>query len=208
MTSLRTLIPSVSLMVLATLACVGLVGCSDSDDARPLTILSADSDSNPSGEDEVEAVAEPPVEAEVAPAAMAEPTLEVEAEVVPTEILPRLTVVSGAIGMGVEKRVPIDVGTVFDTDAGTLVAHVGVRNLDSPSQIQMIWKRDGVVSSSMSLDVGVSPRWRTWSKKRIRSWDTGEWTVEVRDAEGDLLKTMEFEVVEAQLDDDEFGCSQ
>lgn len=44
------------------------------------------------------------------------------------------------------------------------------------------------------LDVKSSPRWRTWSSKKIHSSQTGEWTVRAVKSDGSIVETISFTV--------------
>ena len=105
-----------------------------------------------------------------------------------------LEIVDDAIATGVVKREPVGVSAHFGDDAGVLWAWVQVRNLKAPSQVTMVWRHEGEVRSRVTLDVGVSPRWRTWSRKSVGAKDHGEWTVEVLSPDGETLRTLKFEL--------------
>jgi hypothetical protein len=53
--------------------------------------------------------------------------------------------------------------------------------------VTLVWKLDGTEVTRQSLDVGRSPRWRTWGSCGTRKAHTIE--VEILDAEGHSLKT-------------------
>ncbi|MGM0576167.1 MAG: DUF2914 domain-containing protein [Myxococcota bacterium] len=131
------------------------------------------------------AVATPePVVAE----AEAEPSPEQEAR---TEA-PR--VVDAALCLDVERREPVGVGTDFGDDVERLTAWVKVDNPGAPTTVTMIWRHEGEERARLTLDVGTSPGWRTWSRKHVRPGDTGDWAVEVRDEDGRTLRTVAFRV--------------
>ncbi len=106
----------------------------------------------------------------------------------------RVRIVDSAIATSVEQRVPTGLGEVFGTEVGTVWAWIAVENLGEPTNVTMVWRRDDKVRSSLELSVGTSRRWRTWSRNRIRKFDAGEWTVDMYDAEGNLLDTLEFTI--------------
>lgn len=109
-----------------------------------------------------------------------------------------LEIVDDAVATGVVKREPVGVSAHFGDDEGMLWAWVQVRNLKAPSQVTMVWRHEGKVRSRVTLDVGVSPRWRTWSRKSVGAKDHGEWTVEVLSPAGETLRTLTFEVSPAK----------
>jgi hypothetical protein len=47
--------------------------------------------------------------------------------------------------------------------------------------------------AAVELNVGGSP-WRTWSSKTIDPSWTGAWTVEIKDAQGTILQTLNFQI--------------
>ncbi len=114
--------------------------------------------------------------------------------VVVPEVKPRVEIVEAAIALGVEDRVPQGVGELFSTEADKVWAWVKVKNAGAPTTITMVWRKGEEVAWQLSLDVGSSSGWRTWSRKTVRKWDVGEWTVDIFDANGLRVHTLDFEV--------------
>jgi hypothetical protein len=75
-----------------------------------------------------------------------------------------------------------------------------VKNLGEASTITMIWKKNGKTKLSVTLPVGRSYGWKTWSKKGIGKNDAGVWTVEVTDTNGTVLQTLSATVTAAAGD--------
>ena len=136
----------------------------------------------------------------------APPNIEVERPMKAAEVetnkpatapsIPRgeLAIVSSSIATAIEARAPQGTAETFNKDVGAVWAWVKVRNKAGLRHITMLWKKGDKVKSRVTLRVGKSPGWRTWSKKRISGRDVGSWTVEVQDEDGGLLETMAFEV--------------
>lgn len=106
-----------------------------------------------------------------------------------------LAVVDSAVATGVVKRVPQGADDTFEANVGTLWGYIKVKNTEAPSQVTMVWKREGKVRTKIDVSVGVSPGWRTWSRQQIRPRDAGRWTVETFAADGTLLDSMAFDVL-------------
>lgn len=141
----------------------------------------------------VERAPEPePVVEVTAPAPVVAPVAPQPADVVTPAS--ELTVVEAALATGVESRQPVGVSASFDTATEKVWAWVKVENRQAPTTVTMVWKQGDRVRSTVELHVGTSPRWRTWSRRRVGARDVGPWTVEVRDAEDRLLETLRFEV--------------
>ncbi len=112
-----------------------------------------------------------------------------EGEVVVSE----LKVTKAAICRGVSEREPVESDTVFSSDIERVFCFTKIEGADTPTTIFHVWKYGDKEMASVELDVR-SPSWRTWSSKRIISSWIGQWSVDIRNAEGETLKTLEFEI--------------
>lgn len=70
-------------------------------------------------------------------------------------------------------------------------------------RIQHVWIHEGKEVVSVGLTIGGS-HWRTYSRKTMHPGSTGEWVVEARDADGEVLSRGEFRCV-APDDDSRSG---
>ncbi len=95
------------------------------------------------------------------------------------------------IAIDVGERQPTGEGTEFPADVGELVAWTRVTGLANTT-VRHVWRHQGH-EEVIELSVGGSP-WRTWSRRTIPAEWTGAWTVEVLDAQGNVLATAEFTV--------------
>ena len=93
------------------------------------------------------------------------------------------------IAIDVVERRPTGEGTEFSTNVGELVAWTRVTGLANTT-VRHVWRHQGH-EEVIELSVGGSP-WRTWSRRTIPAEWTGAWTVEVLDAQGNVLTTGEF----------------
>ena len=64
---------------------------------------------------------------------------------------------------------------------------------DEEREITHVWYWNGDVAGSYTLPVK-GARWRTYSKKFIAKDMKGRWRVEAKDAEGNLLKALDFKI--------------
>jgi len=96
------------------------------------------------------------------------------------------------VGTSIEKRSVVGMATQFPADVGKLIAFTKVRGAGS-STITHRWIYAGETALEVKLPVGGSP-WRVWSEKNIRKGQEGDWKVEVIDAGGKVLKTIDFKV--------------
>jgi len=121
------------------------------------------------------------------------------------EVDGELGVVASAMALGVEKRVPLGVGSKFSADAEKIWAFIKVKNKNAPTKLRMVWKRHGKQRMAVDLRVGKSSGWRTWSYKRIAKQDAGKWTVDVLTQDGKTLHSMDFEVAPSSAKTDIAG---
>ncbi|MFQ6071026.1 MAG: DUF2914 domain-containing protein, partial [Candidatus Aminicenantales bacterium] len=64
-----------------------------------------------------------------------------------------------------------------------------------PVEITHIWYWKETERARVTLPVE-SPNWRTWSSKIIQEHEVGEWHVDIIGPEGNVLKTVTFEILE------------
>jgi len=63
---------------------------------------------------------------------------------------------------------------------------VEVKNTKAPTHVTLVWKLDGKEVTRQSLDVGISPAWKTWGSAPLRGAKSIE--VDVLDESGNVLK--------------------
>lgn len=103
------------------------------------------------------------------------------------------TVEEFEFGTAVENREIVNPSTSFPADVGQVYCFTLIEGADSETTVTHIWYLDGVEMATVDLPVRGSS-WRTWSTKTIFSDWTGEWSVDVLDAEGSLLMSKSFTV--------------
>jgi len=105
----------------------------------------------------------------------------------------QLGVSVAAICKSVVDREPVDAGISFAATVGKLYCFTKIIGAESPTQIAHVWYFDGNERARVDLAVNAAS-WRTFSSKIIQPHELGAWRVDVMDAEGNVLKTLEFEV--------------
>ncbi len=104
-----------------------------------------------------------------------------------------LVVARAAICTGIEEREPAGADTVFSKDVGKLYCFTQVEGARDSTYIEHVWYHKDREMARVKLAIR-SPRWRTWSSKKISEEWTGVWSVEVLSADGKLLKKLRFQV--------------
>lgn len=108
----------------------------------------------------------------------------------PTSITAQITV-EAEIAERIVDRMPQDAGVLFPADIGELFCWTRVTGA-ADTTIQHVWIH-GDLEFPVAHEIGGSP-WRTWSSKVIPEEWAGDWSVEIRDAEGNVLETLQFTV--------------
>ena len=98
-----------------------------------------------------------------------------------------LKLVDLAIATDVKRREPTGIDNRFATLPARFHCFCVFENRQQATQVTHVWKRDGRVVSRVELEVGKSPKWRTWSRQRLQPTWTGNWTCEVVSSSGRIL---------------------
>lgn len=98
------------------------------------------------------------------------------------------------VGMGVENLIPIGVAESFPSSVDRIYCYSKIINGEATT-ITHRWYYGERVVSEVPLTIG-SPNFRTYSYKTILPHYSGKWRVEIVSETGDLLKSLEFIIVE------------
>jgi hypothetical protein len=128
--------------------------------------------------DSTKAVKPQPVETQ--PADTAKPALTAEAE----------------ICTGIAERMPTGMAESFPSDVGKVYLWCKIEGATDSTMIEHVWYRNGDEMATVELPVK-SPSWRTWSSKSLLPEWTGSWEVKILDADGNVLKSVPFQIVAA-----------
>lgn len=97
------------------------------------------------------------------------------------------------IASGVEAREPVGQGDRFPADIGQVYCYTRVEGASEETVIYHAWRQGDKLHAKVQLNIR-GPSWRTWSSKRILPAWTGDWTVDIEDADGNVLDTLQFTI--------------
>ena len=107
----------------------------------------------------------------------------------------KVQVVAAAICKNVVDREAVDVGTQFSNSVPRLYCFTKAVSTQIPTEVVHVWRYGDVERARVSLAVNAA-NWRTYSSKAIQSHEIGSWRVDVLDASGNLLETINFEITQ------------
>jgi hypothetical protein len=107
----------------------------------------------------------------------------------------KVQVAAATISRDVVNREAVDIGTRFPNSVARLYCFTKIVGADPPTEIVHVWRYGDVERARISLGVK-SSNWRTYSSKAIQAHETGAWRVDVLDAAGNLLESVNFEVTQ------------
>ena len=112
----------------------------------------------------------------------------VEAQVTGT-----IEVAAAAICKNVVEREAIDVGNRFPNSVSRLYCFTKIIGATQPTEVVHVWRYGNEERARVSLAVKAAT-WRTYSSKAIQDHEMGLWQVQILDAAGNLLETIDFEI--------------
>jgi hypothetical protein len=104
-----------------------------------------------------------------------------------------LTVARLVIGTGVENKEPEGVAETFPATTEKVYCFLEATDIPEDVEITFIWFHGEKEMLKSALPLKMGPRWRTYADKNLYGL-TGDWKVEVRDANGNLIKDVKFKV--------------
>jgi len=101
------------------------------------------------------------------------------------------TIVRAVLGTGVENREPAGVAAVFPATTEKVYCFLEAANIPKDMEISLTWFYGQKEMRKISLPLKAGSRWRTFAHKNLGGLK-GDWKVEIKDAEGKLLKDLPF----------------
>ena len=100
-----------------------------------------------------------------------------------------------AVSTGVENRQPVGESDTFADSVGTLFCYTEIRGMGDSTTVSHVWYHGENRRADVKLNVR-GYRWRTWSTKAIQKDWTGDWRVDVVSADGKILKSKRFRIID------------
>ncbi|OGP69253.1 MAG: hypothetical protein A2170_03535 [Deltaproteobacteria bacterium RBG_13_53_10] len=104
-----------------------------------------------------------------------------------------LTIARAVVGTGVENSEPTGAAETFPSSTEKVYCFIEATNIPKDTEVTFVWSQAGKEMSKFSLPLKKGSRWRTYAYKNIYGMK-GDWKVEIKDADGKLLKDVTFKV--------------
>lgn len=101
-----------------------------------------------------------------------------------------------AFTTAIEEKEPVDQLSEVTTDTTKIYFFTEILGMEGHT-ISHRWEYGGEVRAEVSFNIGAN-RWRVWSSKNLMASWTGEWSVSVVDAGGNIMSKETFNYVEAK----------
>ena len=108
---------------------------------------------------------------------------------------PSFSVDSIAIAANVESRMPVGAGSEFPWDIGRVFCWVRISSSHAPVPLKFVWYKNDEMVLEWPYSL-ISESGRVWGMKAVA---TGNWKVEIVDAEKNIVKTVNFKIKEHTL---------
>ena len=103
------------------------------------------------------------------------------------------TITRLVVGTGVDKHEPVGVGETFPASTETVCCFLEATGIAKDMEVSFVWFHDQKEMQKVSLPLKMGSRWRTYASKNLRGLK-GDWKVELRGPDGNLLKDVKFKV--------------
>ena len=94
---------------------------------------------------------------------------------------------------GVENNEPVGVASSFPASQEKAYCFLELKDVAKDTSITYVWKFGGKEMLKMPQNVKAFSKYRTWAYKNFHG-NTREWTVEIQDDKGNVLKSAGFKV--------------
>ncbi len=98
------------------------------------------------------------------------------------------------VGSGLDEKLPTNIRTRYDAPPEILYCYTVFENPSPNATVTHVWRRGARLVSRVELEVGQSPKWRTWSKQRTQPHWVGTWSCEVLGPDGEQLGLTVFDI--------------
>ena len=97
------------------------------------------------------------------------------------------------VGTGVEKGEPVGIAEKFPATTEKVYCFLEAKNIPKDTEVSFVWSYGQKELLKTTLPLKMGSKWRTYAHKNLRGLK-GDWKVEIKDADGNLIKDVKFKV--------------
>ena len=97
------------------------------------------------------------------------------------------------IAGSIEDREPVGAVNVFSSVTEKVYCFLEAEDIQEDTTVSFVWYFEEKEMASVELPIRQSSRWRTYSSKKLAGLK-GTWQVVLKDADGTIIRTVEFSV--------------
>ena len=97
------------------------------------------------------------------------------------------------VGTGVENMEPVGAAETFPATTEKVFCFVEASNIPKDMELSFVWFQGDKEVRKINVPLKAGPKWRTWANKNLGG-QKGDWKVQIKDAEGKVLKEVKFKV--------------
>jgi hypothetical protein len=95
------------------------------------------------------------------------------------------------VGTGVENKEPVGIAETFPASTEKVYCFLEATNIAQDTEVSFVWLHGQKEMLKVLLPLKMGPKWRTNAHKNLAGLK-GDWTVEIRGADGNLVKDIKF----------------
>jgi hypothetical protein len=103
------------------------------------------------------------------------------------------TIARVVVGTGVENNEPVGVAESFPVSTEKVYCFLQANDIAKDTEVSFVWFHGQDEKLKTILPLKMGKRWRTSANKNLRGLK-GDWKIEIKDADGNLLKEVKFKV--------------
>jgi hypothetical protein len=104
-----------------------------------------------------------------------------------------MTIARLVVGTGVEKGEPVGIAEKFPATTEKVHCFLEAKNIPKDTEISFVWIHGQKELLKTTLPLKMGSKWRTYAHKNLKGLK-GDWKVEIKDANGNLIKDVQFKV--------------
>ena len=104
-----------------------------------------------------------------------------------------MAIARAVVATGVENKEPVGEADAFPASTEKVYCFIEAADIGKDTEVSFVWFQGDKEMRKINVPLDAGPKWRTWTYKNIGG-QKGEWKVEIRDAEGKVLKDLKFKV--------------